>query len=130
MCVAFYVVFDGDGAKPPDLPSSTAVNFEMAIYENQTDPFTGKSDGILARCTASNTCPKVIHLNSGTTSIALQGVNPAMPKGVCAMPFNLTDYRPHMRGARWSRSTAGSRTLRPPRPAAIRISPMARWCPR
>jgi hypothetical protein len=26
-------------------------------YENQTDPFTGKSDGILARCTASNTCP-------------------------------------------------------------------------
>ncbi len=31
-------------------------------YENQTDPFTGKSDGILVRCTASNTCPKVIHL--------------------------------------------------------------------
>jgi hypothetical protein len=99
-------------------------------YENQTDPFTGKSDGILARCTASNTCPKVIHLNSGTeywqagqslvttdplgqrdttppsnvriwsmTSIAHQGVNPAMPKGVCAMPYNLTDYRPLMRGA-------------------------------
>ena len=35
-------------------------------YENQTDPFTGKSDGILARCTASSTCPMVIHLNSGT----------------------------------------------------------------
>jgi len=35
-------------------------------YENQADPFTGKSDGILARCTASKTCPKVIHLNSGT----------------------------------------------------------------
>ena len=27
-------------------------------YENQTDPFTGKSDGILARCTASKTCPR------------------------------------------------------------------------
>ena len=22
-----------------------------------------------------------------------RGVNPAMPKGVCAMPYNLTDYR-------------------------------------
>jgi hypothetical protein len=99
-------------------------------YENQTDPFTGKSDGILARCAASNTCPKVIHLNSGTeywqagqslvttdplgqrdttppsnvriwsmTSVAHQGVNPATPKGVCAMPYNLTDYRPLLRGA-------------------------------
>ena len=99
-------------------------------YENQTDPFTGKSDGILARCTASNTCPKIIHLNSGTeywqagqslvttdplgqrdttppdnvriwsmSSVAHQGVNPAMPKGVCAMPYNLTDYRPLLRGA-------------------------------
>ena len=99
-------------------------------YENQTDPFTGKSDGILARCTASRTCPKIVHLNSGTeywqagqslvttdplgqrdttppdnvriwsmTSIAHQGVNPAMPKGVCAMPYNMTDYRPLMRAA-------------------------------
>jgi Alpha/beta hydrolase domain len=99
-------------------------------YENQTDPFTGKNDGILNRCTASKTCPKVVHLNSGTefwqagqslvttdplgqrdttppdnvriwsmTSIAHQGVNPAMPKGVCAMPYNLTDYRPLMRAA-------------------------------
>ena len=88
-------------------------------YENQTDPFTGKSDGILARCTASRTCPKVIHLNSGTEYLAgrpiaghhrsarparhhaarrtcasgrwprssHQGVTPAMPKGVCAMPL-------------------------------------------
>jgi hypothetical protein len=99
-------------------------------YENQTDPFTGKSDGIFNRCNASRTCPKVVHLNSGTeywqagqslvttdalgqrdttppdnvriwsmTSVAHQGVNPAMPKGVCAMPYNLTDYRPLMRAA-------------------------------
>ncbi|HLQ89249.1 MAG TPA: alpha/beta hydrolase domain-containing protein [Xanthobacteraceae bacterium] len=99
-------------------------------YENQTDPFTGRSDGIFARCQTSNTCPKVIHLNSGTefwqagqslvttdplgqrdttppdnvriwsmTSVAHQGVNPAMPKGVCAMPYNLTDYRPLLRSA-------------------------------
>ena len=99
-------------------------------YENQTDPFTGKSDGILARCTASRTCPKVIHLNSGTefwqagqslvttdplgqhdttppanvriwsmAAVSHQGVTPAMPKGVCAMPYNLTDYRPFLRAA-------------------------------
>ena len=35
-------------------------------YETQTDPFTGKSDGILARCTARGNCPKVIHTNSST----------------------------------------------------------------
>ncbi len=99
-------------------------------YENQTDPFTGKSDGIFARCRASQTCPKVIHVNSDTefwqagqslvttdplgqhdttppddvriwsmASVAHQGVTPAMPKGVCAMPYNMTDYRPLLRGA-------------------------------
>jgi hypothetical protein len=99
-------------------------------YENQTDPFTGKSEGIFARCRVSRTCPKVIHLNSGTeywqagqslvttdplgqhdttppedvriwsmASVAHQGMTPAMPKGVCAMPYNRTDYRPFLRAA-------------------------------
>jgi hypothetical protein len=45
------------------------------------------------------------------------------------MPYNLTDYRPLMRGAlvaldRWVK------TVRPPRPAATRASPMGRWYPR
>jgi ABC-type uncharacterized transport system substrate-binding protein len=31
MRVAFYEVFDGDGAKPPDLPGQLPVIFEMAI---------------------------------------------------------------------------------------------------
>jgi hypothetical protein len=120
-------------------------------YENQTDPFTGKNDGILARCTASKTCPKIVHLNSGTefwqagqslvttdplgqrdstppdnvriwsmTSIAHQGVNPAMPKGVCAMPYNLTDYRPLMRAAlvsldRWVKDGTPAPASRYPR---------------
>ncbi len=35
-------------------------------YETQTDPFTGASDGILARCSARGNCPKVIHTNSST----------------------------------------------------------------
>jgi Alpha/beta hydrolase domain len=120
-------------------------------YENQTDPFTGNSDGILARCTASNTCPEIIHLNSATeywqagqslvttdplgqrdttppdnvriwsmTSIAHQGVNPAMPKGVCAMPYNMTDYRPLMRAAlsaldRWVKDGTPAPASRYPR---------------
>jgi hypothetical protein len=32
-------------------------------------------------------------------SVSHQGVTPAMPKGVCAMPYNLTDYRPLLRAA-------------------------------
>ena len=134
-------------------------------YENQTDPFTGKSDGILARCTASNTCPKVIHLNSGTeywqagqslvttdplgqrdttppsnvriwsmTSIAHQGVNPAMPKGVCAMPYNLTDYRPLMRGAlvaldRWVKDGTPAPASRYPRIADGALVPSVKLNP-
>jgi len=35
-------------------------------YESQTDPFTGGTDSIFARCRSSRTCPKVIHVNSGT----------------------------------------------------------------
>src|SRR5262249_30056778 len=34
-------------------------------YETETDPFTGKADGILARCTARNNCPKIVHTVSG-----------------------------------------------------------------
>ena len=35
-------------------------------YEDQTDPFTGKTDGILHRCTASGTCPQILHTTSST----------------------------------------------------------------
>lgn len=30
-------------------------------YETQTDPLSGRQDGILARCAARSTCPKVLH---------------------------------------------------------------------
>ncbi|HEX9462744.1 MAG TPA: alpha/beta hydrolase domain-containing protein [Alphaproteobacteria bacterium] len=96
-------------------------------YENETDPFTGKSDGILARCTARNTCPRVIHTVSGieywqsgqsliTTDpggqrdatlpanvrvyhiASTQHVEIAtMPPGVCALPVNPVDRRPVLR---------------------------------
>ena len=120
-------------------------------YENQTDPFTGRTDSIFASCRSSRTCPKVIHVNSGTeywqageslittdslglsdsmppydvrlwsmASVAHQGVNPAMPKGVCAMPYNRTDYRPLMRAAllaldRWIKDDAKPPASRYPR---------------
>jgi hypothetical protein len=35
-------------------------------YETQTDPLTGRSDGLLARCTARGTCPKIVHTVSAT----------------------------------------------------------------
>ena len=41
------------------------VSFPFA-YETQTDPFTGASDGILARCASRGNCPKVIHTHTAT----------------------------------------------------------------
>ena len=104
------------------------VSFPFA-YETQTDPFTGASDGILARCAARGNCPKVIHTNtrteywqSGQSLIVTDplgrrdGSAPetvriyhfagtqhveiqTMPKGVCATSYNAVDYRPLLRAA-------------------------------
>src|SRR5262249_15680099 len=41
------------------------VSFPFA-FETQIDPITGASDGILARCSARNNCPKVISTNTAT----------------------------------------------------------------
>ncbi|MFT4582081.1 MAG: hypothetical protein ACI915_003916 [Gammaproteobacteria bacterium] len=35
-------------------------------YPTITDPVSGKTGGILARCMASNTCPKIMHVDSST----------------------------------------------------------------
>jgi hypothetical protein len=53
-----------------------------------TDPM-GKRDA---------TPPDNVRIYSMASS-AHQGITPAMPKGVCAMPYNLTDYRPLLRAA-------------------------------
>jgi hypothetical protein len=34
-------------------------------YAVTTDPVSGATDGILARCSANNTCPKIMHLDGG-----------------------------------------------------------------
>ncbi len=96
-------------------------------YETQTDPLTGKTDGILARCTARGNCPKVIHTVSSTeywqSGQSLVTTDPLgrrdggppdsvriylvagtqhiemaiMPKGICALPHNPVDLRPVLR---------------------------------
>jgi hypothetical protein len=96
-------------------------------YQDETDPFSGKIDGILTRCRARNNCPKVIHTNSGTeywqsgqslVTTDPQGrhdaklpedvrvyhlagtqhiVGATMPAGICALPPNIVDARPVQR---------------------------------
>ena len=38
-------------------------NFPFS-YANQTDPVSGRTEGILTRCNASRSCPKIIHIDS------------------------------------------------------------------
>jgi len=101
-------------------------NFPFA-YETQRDPFTGRSDGILARCTRRHDCPKITHTESGIeywqsgeSLVTTDGLGQhdgripdnvriyhiastqhvdleTMPPGVCALPWNTTDRRPVMR---------------------------------
>jgi alpha/beta hydrolase family protein len=101
-------------------------NFPFA-YETQKDPFTGASDGILARCIARRNCPKVIHTVSATeywqSGESLVTTDPlgrrddklpknvrvyhvagtqhvdlaTMPPGICAPPWNTVDRRPVLR---------------------------------
>jgi hypothetical protein len=96
-------------------------------YESESDPYTGMTDGILARCSARGNCPKIIHTVSdieywqsgqslvttdplGRHDVAIpdnvriyhiadtQHVDfPTMPKGVCALPPNPMDRRPVLR---------------------------------
>jgi hypothetical protein len=63
-------------------------------YEDQTDPLTGKHDGILHRCAATETCPKVFH----TTSSLEYWVFKNSP--VLTDPLGTTDvpFPPNVRG--------------------------------
>ena len=44
-------------------------------YGTTTDAVTGRTDGILARCTATDTCPKIIDVNSDNEYWAKSGSN-------------------------------------------------------
>jgi len=96
-------------------------------YQDETDPFGGKVDGILNRCTARMNCPKVIHTNTGIeywqSGQSLVTTDPSgkrdgrlpdnvrvyhfagtqhimgatMPPGICALPPNTVDPRPVLR---------------------------------
>ncbi|WP_237479467.1 alpha/beta hydrolase domain-containing protein [Lichenibacterium dinghuense] len=44
-------------------------------YNTTTDAVTGRTDGLLARCTATNTCPKIIDVNSDNEYWAKSGSN-------------------------------------------------------
>jgi len=41
-------------------------------YATLTDPVSGRADGLLARCRAHNTCPKIMHWDSGTEARAVR----------------------------------------------------------
>ena len=44
-------------------------------YHTTTDAVTGRTDGLLARCTATDTCPKIIDVNSDNEYWAKSGSN-------------------------------------------------------
>ena len=46
------------------------ISFPFA-FETQADPFTGAQDGILARCSARNNCPKIISTDTGDRVLAI-----------------------------------------------------------
>lgn len=78
-------------------------------YGLQHDPVSGRTDGLLASCTASNTCPKVFHLDSDTEIWQARGSlvvtdtagnDVALPENVRAYLFAGTQHGPAARPAR------------------------------
>ena len=95
-------------------------------YDVRTDHLTGQRDGIFARCRTTNTCPKVIHTDSGNEAFLKamslvstdgQGRDIDLPSdvrmffigstqhapaakptaGICQQPGNPSDWRPYVR---------------------------------
>ncbi len=72
-------------------------------YATRFDSISGKTDGILARCLASNTCPKIMHTDSGTehwgarASLVVTdeaGHDIPLPNNVRAYLFSSTQHGP------------------------------------
>ncbi|MBU6267535.1 MAG: hypothetical protein KGN34_08340, partial [Sphingomonadales bacterium] len=93
-------------------------------YATLTDPVTGRRDGILARCTATNTCPRVFHVDTsaefwqaGAALVGTGGTSrdvafpanvraymitggphaPGLASPACAYPANPFNYAPALR---------------------------------
>jgi len=54
--------------RPQLVQDATEDHFQIGdqfpfTYATTSDPLSGQRDGILAKCTADSTCPKVIHLD-------------------------------------------------------------------
>jgi hypothetical protein len=73
-------------------------------YETRTDPISGKTDGLLVRCRASGTCPKVMQTESATeywgaraslvTTDEFGRQDIALPDNVRAYLFSSTQHGP------------------------------------
>ena len=78
------------------------ISFPFA-YGDSKDPFSDKTEGILTRCTARNTCPKILHTNTGTeywqSGQSLVTTDPAgktdapVPAKCTHLPFRLNAAR-------------------------------------
>jgi hypothetical protein len=93
-------------------------------YEVRTDPVSGMTDGIFLRCAPTNTCPRIVHTDSGNEpylkptflvtsdgvghDIALPGNvrvyivgstqhGPGSGQGVCQQPGNPNEWAPYIR---------------------------------
>ena len=55
----------GDYSRQHETHLMTGDQFPFT-YEVMTDPISGKTDGILARCRTENNCPKIFHVDSDT----------------------------------------------------------------
>jgi len=64
-------------------------------YETTTDPFTKKTDGVLARCRQQQACPKIMHWDSGTEAYQARNslvVTDAAGKSEVPIPANVRLY--------------------------------------
>ncbi len=64
-------------------------------YEKLTDPLSGKSDGVLERCRATNSCPKIMHPDTGTETWSARAsliVTDPLGKSDVAIPDNVRMY--------------------------------------
>jgi hypothetical protein len=66
-------------------------------YQTVYDSLTGKSDGLLKRCSATRTCPKIFHIDSDYESwhghISLVVTDTAGHDNVIALPDNVRAYQ-------------------------------------